>query len=178
MRREPPSEIGEILIRIPERIRLGVVFERVFGNGALEMFERHGTFKAQLTGGAFEGRDRNRIIERIMKPTQIRRLRGNRQPGADQPEIVTFARPEHHAMLAQTNGFRIAIDGRVMYRKQRHQAGSSGISSVQTLKLSRVFGPNVVAIATSDASRPRAIKTRAIRGTLLRGSKVCQRPPR
>jgi hypothetical protein len=38
------------------------------------------------------------------------------------------------------------------------------------------LGPNVIAIATSAASRPRAISTRPMRGVLLRGSKVCQRP--
>ena len=52
-----------------------------------------------------------------------------------------------------------------------------GISSVQTLKLTRVLGPNVVAMATSMASRPLAISTRPIRGMLLRASKVYQRPP-
>ena len=46
-------------------------------------------------------------------------------------------------------------------------------SSVQTLKLFSVLGPNVLLIATSVASRPRAIKTRPIRGTLFRASKVC-----
>src|ERR1700757_200111 len=58
-------------------------------------------------------------------------------------------------------------------RVVRHQA----TSSVQTLKLTSVFGPNVWVIGTSDASRPWAINIRPIRGTLLRGSKVCQRPP-
>ena len=52
------------------------------------------------------------------------------------------------------------------------------ISSVQTLKLMRVLGPNVVAMATSMASRPLAISTRPILGMLLRASKVYQRPPR
>jgi hypothetical protein len=51
-------------------------------------------------------------------------------------------------------------------------------SSVETLKLTSVLGPNVVAMATSIASRPLAISIRPIRGTLLRGSKVYQRPPR
>src|SRR5580693_5905907 len=51
-------------------------------------------------------------------------------------------------------------------------------SSVQTLKLTSVLGPNVVAMATSIASRPLAISTRPIRGTLFRASKVYQRPPR
>jgi len=51
-------------------------------------------------------------------------------------------------------------------------------SSVQTRKLSRVFGPNVVAMATSAASRPRAMSTRPIRGTLFRGLNVYQAPPR
>src|SRR2546430_10020181 len=52
------------------------------------------------------------------------------------------------------------------------------ITSVQTLKLSSVLGPNVLLIATSAASRPRAMSTRPIRGTLFRGSKMYQRPPR
>src|SRR5712692_5426383 len=51
-------------------------------------------------------------------------------------------------------------------------------SSVQTLKLTSVLGPNVVVMATSIASRPLAISTRPIRGTLFRASKVYQRPPR
>jgi hypothetical protein len=51
-------------------------------------------------------------------------------------------------------------------------------SSVQTLKLTRVFGPKVCVIATSAASRPWAIRTRPIRGMLLRASKVYQWPPR
>ena len=51
-------------------------------------------------------------------------------------------------------------------------------SSVITLKPASVQGPKEVTIATSVASRPRAIRMRPMRGTLLRGSKVYQRPPR
>lgn len=51
-------------------------------------------------------------------------------------------------------------------------------SSAQTLKLFSVVGPNVLLIATSAASRPRAISTRPIRGTLNRASKVYQLLPR
>ena len=51
-------------------------------------------------------------------------------------------------------------------------------SSVQTLKLVKVLGPNVLLIATSAASRPRAISTLPMRGVLLRASKVYQRPSR
>ena len=51
-------------------------------------------------------------------------------------------------------------------------------SSVQTLKLANVLGPNVLLIATSEASRPRAISTLPMRGILLRGSNVYQWPSR
>ena len=44
--------------------------------------------------------------------------------------------------------------------RMRHQA----TSSVNTLKLARLHGPNEVTIATSVASRPRAIKMRPMRG--------------
>ena len=40
------------------------------------------------------------------------------------------------------------------------------------MKLLRTFGPKVLLIATSAASRPCAISTRPMRGMLLRGSKV------
>jgi hypothetical protein len=63
-------------------------------------------------------------------------------------------------------------------RLQPRHAGPSGISSVQTRKLERVLGPNVVVIATSAASRPRASNTLPIRGTLLRASNVYHCPPR
>jgi hypothetical protein len=52
------------------------------------------------------------------------------------------------------------------------------ISSVTTVKLLSVFGPKVVLIATSAASRPRAISTRPMRGMLWRASNVYHRPPR
>ena len=52
------------------------------------------------------------------------------------------------------------------------------ISSVITVKLLSVFGPNVVLIATSAASRPLAISTRPMRGMLWRASKVYHTPPR
>jgi hypothetical protein len=41
-------------------------------------------------------------------------------------------------------------------------------SSVHSLKLSKVLGPNVLLIATSGASRPRAMSTLPMRGVLLR----------
>jgi hypothetical protein len=49
-------------------------------------------------------------------------------------------------------------------------------SWVQTVKRSNVFGPNVLLIATSVASRPWPMSTRPRRGALLRGSNVCQAP--
>lgn len=51
-------------------------------------------------------------------------------------------------------------------------------SSVRTLKLFRVLGPKVLLMATSAASRPRAINTRPMRGVLLRASKMYQWPSR
>src|ERR1019366_6094716 len=51
-------------------------------------------------------------------------------------------------------------------------------SSVTTVKLFSQAVPNDVVIATSAASRPVAISTRPIRGTLLRASKVHQRSSR
>ena len=64
--------------------------------------------------------------------------------------------------------------------KRRLQAArqAKATSSAQTLKRCSVLGPKVLASATSQASRPRAISTRPMRGVLLRASKVYQRSPR
>jgi hypothetical protein len=51
-------------------------------------------------------------------------------------------------------------------------------SSVITLKPASVHRPNEVTIATSVASRPRAIRMRPMRGLLWRASNVYQPPPR
>src|ERR1017187_6001273 len=51
-------------------------------------------------------------------------------------------------------------------------------SSAHTVIFARRGDPYVVTIATSSASRPRPISTRPIRGSLLRGSNVHQRPAR
>jgi hypothetical protein len=56
--------------------------------------------------------------------------------------------------------------------------GTPMTSSVNTLKPASLPGPNEVTIATSVASRPRAIKMRPMRGVLWRASNVYQRPPR
>ena len=63
------------------------------------------------------------------------------------------------------------------YEIARIQTGTA-TSSVFTVKPVSVFGPKVVVIATSAASRPRASKIRPIRGVLWRASKVNQRPSR
>ena len=58
-------------------------------------------------------------------------------------------------------------------------AGAADLtSSVITLKPASVQGPNEVTIATSVASRPRAIKMRPMRGLLWRASNVYHRLPR
>jgi CO/xanthine dehydrogenase Mo-binding subunit len=59
----------------------------------------------------------------------------------------------------------------------RIQTGTA-TSSVFTVKPVSVFGPKVVVIATSAASRPRASKIRPIRGVLWRASKVYHASPR
>src|SRR5258708_11981679 len=57
-------------------------------------------------------------------------------------------------------------------------AGTADVTSlVITLKLASVHGPNEVTIATSVASRPRAIKIRPMRGLLWRATYGFPRPP-
>src|SRR5215475_15178571 len=66
----------------------------------------------------------------------------------------------------------------VLVMQPANQGVFERTSSVITLKAASVHGPNEVTIATSVASRPRAIRMRPMRGLLWRASNVYQRPPR
>src|SRR5262249_39453512 len=58
------------------------------------------------------------------------------------------------------------------------ESADSSTSSVQTTNRLSLVSPNDVVRATSTASRPSAIVTRPILGSLCLASKVYQRPPR
>ena len=81
-------------------------------------------------------------------------------------------------MFPEADRFTVTVDGGMVDGEKRHQSAAPGnLLGPDPETGLAVLGPNVVAIATSQASRPLAMRTRLMRGTLLRGSKMCQRPP-
>jgi hypothetical protein len=56
-----------------------------------------------------KGCDGHRIVEDVVKPPKVRGARQDIQLRAHEPEIVTLARPKHHAMFAKSHGFRISV---------------------------------------------------------------------
>jgi len=184
---EGNGQVRPIVIRIPKGIRTGVRLERIVRQRRLDVLERDDAVEAQLgTGLRRERGNRHRVVENIMKPAQHRRTRNDVKLRRDDPQVVAFARAEHHAMFAKRHLLGIAIDCGVTDADVPHPVsghprcrhGHPWISSVQTLKPASVFGPKVLVIATSVASRPRAMRTRPMRGTLFRASKVCHCPSR
>src|SRR5690242_6699008 len=109
-----------------------------------------------------------------MEPPQGQRRWLDVEPRPQQPEIVAGAGPEHHAVLAEVHRLRVRVGGDVPDGQEPHGVSASSAQTVNSLS---VLGPNVLLIATSVASRPRAISTRPMRGVLLRASKVCHLPP-
>jgi hypothetical protein len=98
---------------------------------------------------------------------QLGTARGPRYPNEVTPKCGFVGRP----LRSQRGFFKLDV--------YYYRAGAADVtSSVITLKLVSVHGPNEVTIATSVASRPRAIKMRPIRGLLWRASNVYQRSPR
>src|SRR4029453_12159685 len=128
------------------------------------------TVETKLGRRFVKGCDRHRIVEDVVKPAKVRRPRQDLQLRADEPEIVTLAWPKHHAVLAKSHRLRISVDRDVPHCQEAHvvpaelpnPAFSRGLvtSSAQTVKPARVLGPNVLLMATSVASRPRAMSTR------------------
>ena len=62
------------------------------------------------------------VIERIVQPAQVNGLRRDDQVGSDQPQVMTRARAEHHAMFAEADGLPVTVDGGVVNRENRHQS--------------------------------------------------------
>src|SRR5580700_3077396 len=66
------------------------------------------------------------------------------------------------------------IAGEILYSR-KFRDWVSGCCSVTTVKCVRLAIPKEVVMATSEASRPAAIRTRPMRGWLLRASKAHHR---
>ena len=86
---------------------------------------------------------------------------------------VTRATAWLSARAAASRGVPAGISAGHAERAQVHPAASSATTSID----SKNGPPNVVAMATSEASRPRPITTRPLRLRLLRGSNVHHRSP-
>src|ERR1700739_3428863 len=89
----------------------------------------------------------------------------------------TYGRPA----LAPNPDFTPYICELDLYIKQAHRRATQSTytsGSHITRNLLSTEAPNVLLIATSAASRPRAIRMRPVRGALLRGSKVSHPLPR
>ncbi len=185
---EGTRQIRQFFIRIAERVEFRVFLEWIFGQSCFEMFQCDAAVETKLGRGTIEDRDRDGVVEGIVQPADMGRIRCDFQARFQKPEVVAFPRAEHHPVFAKLHWFRVSINREMPHGQKGHISlldvryitldGICTTSSVQTLKLVRVFAPKVVAIATSHASRPRASSTRPILGTLLRASNVCHRPPR
>src|SRR6185295_2837805 len=105
------------------------------------------------------------------------------------PREIAGAQQHQHAIVGPLENGHLAKRSDIVHAgirariRRQHDSGvqqdadairHAATSSVHTLKLSSVDGPKLVVSATSAASRPRAISTRPMRGTLLRGSNVYQ----
>ena len=102
-------------ISAPVRPRTALAFD-----GAAPVFPgaRADAFEAEFAGGAFKLSYRNRIIERVVQPAQMGGPRKYLQVGADEAQIVAFARTKHHAVLAQPNWLTIAVNGCVVHGEE------------------------------------------------------------
>src|SRR6202012_2117074 len=87
---------------------------------------------------------------------------------------LVFAQHGVAKMLRIAEQAALAGFGLWIYLLEAH----SVTSSLTTTNFFKFADPNAVVSATSAASRPVAISTRPIRGTLCRASIVHQRPPR
>src|SRR5208337_4735087 len=110
MMNQRPAEVWQLVVGIAERISFRVVFKRVVRQHSFQVLQRNGAVEAKLAGGAIECGDGYRVIEYIMQPAETGRSGRDLQVRLEEPQIVTFARPEHHSMLAQAHRLGVAIN--------------------------------------------------------------------
>ena len=134
--------------------------------------------------GAARARHRHRHLVRpaAQRAVSLPRHRDQALPQVVRRPVVVVAEA-----LVQQVGHRpggLEVDRVQVQQREREQrlvrpAGHpAGTSSAHTSIRSSTGPPNVVTIATSSASLPRPIRTRPLRASLLRGSKVNQVPSR
>jgi hypothetical protein len=80
----------------------------------------HAAVETKLSSRAIEGRDSHGVIEDIVEPAKTSGIGSDLQARAKEPEVVTFARPEHHPVLAKFHGLRIPIDRDMAYGEEGH----------------------------------------------------------
>src|SRR4029079_1660021 len=134
----------------------------------LYVLKRHRAVETKLGRHRFvEGHDGHRIVEDVVNPANGGGARRDIHLRLHEPEIMALARAKHRAMFAKSHRLRIPISRDMPDRHKTHLLSSAHLtSSAQTVKPASVVRPNVLLMATSVASRPRAISTRPIRGTL------------
>ena len=100
------------------------------------------------------------------------RIRAAQVP-VEEPSTASRAEEKRIAPATGTRFGAAAVENRHLL-----VAATDVTSSVIKLKPASMHGPNEVTMATSVASRPRAIRMRPILGLLCRASNVYQQPPR
>ncbi len=82
--------------------------------------KRHDAFKAKLRSGTIEFGDGDGIVEYIMEPAKTNRVGQDAQAGPEELKVVTLPRPEHHAVLSESDRLGVTIHRDVAHRDERH----------------------------------------------------------
>ena len=81
----------------------------------------HGRNAERAERVAAEIRDGDTIVEHVVDPVEPRGLRFDRQIRTEEPLIVAVARPEHHAVLTQSDRSGVGVGRHMSYRQDRHE---------------------------------------------------------
>jgi hypothetical protein len=109
--------VGPFIARVVEWKGPCGSLQRIVGQPRFDMLQGDHAVESKPSRRAIEIRDRDGVVEHIMQPVQIRRLRRDVQARPDEAEIMAFARAEHHPMLTQFHRLRIVIRREVTHRQ-------------------------------------------------------------
>src|SRR5882724_1347554 len=104
-----PCEVRQVVIRVLEGVGVRILLERIVRQRDFDVLKGHHTVKTKFGSRAVEGRDGNGVVEYIVEPAQTSGAGLDIQPRFEESEVVTFSRPEHHAVLSQSDWLRVTI---------------------------------------------------------------------
>ena len=115
------GQVRHLFRAVDERIGSGELLDIEVVNVCVRMIKTNGAVEPKLLGTACEARDVHVIVERVPRPANVRRCRGNQKPCVYQTLIMAVSRTQHHPVFAEGNRLSVPVGRDVLDGQYGHR---------------------------------------------------------